>query len=220
MQQCIKFILFRNDTLHVSDGLFVHHQEFKTVHRATGICQTDAVLCLLASRQQRKDRPKHVECHYKIKYIWYNGAFSWFYYRKNSWTQVWKLICEPNSEFFSLNCIVRTAFNYFNYINKGCHVTAVDIGLHKNSYRVKLLNLFSKLITCRILDHTHTHIHTQSTCEFIQETLLEITTSSCDVKRTKPAHQWSLDFPVLQYNLEIKKKTSRIPTSWNVAYCI
>jgi len=27
-------------TLHVSDGLSVHHQEFKTVHTATDICQT------------------------------------------------------------------------------------------------------------------------------------------------------------------------------------
>ena len=35
-----KFILFWNDALHVSDGLSVHHQEFKTVHTATGICQT------------------------------------------------------------------------------------------------------------------------------------------------------------------------------------
>ena len=43
MYQCIKFILFLNDTLHVSDGLSVHDQEFKTVHTATG---------LLASRQQ------------------------------------------------------------------------------------------------------------------------------------------------------------------------
>jgi len=52
MQQCIKFILFWNDTLHISDGLSVHHQEFKTVHTATGICQADTALCLLASRQQ------------------------------------------------------------------------------------------------------------------------------------------------------------------------
>ena len=52
MHQCIKFILFRNDTLHVSDGLSVHHQEFKTVHTETGICQTDTALSLLASRQQ------------------------------------------------------------------------------------------------------------------------------------------------------------------------
>jgi len=44
MYQCIKFILFWNDVLHVSDGLSVHHQQFKTVHTATGIY-------LLASRQ-------------------------------------------------------------------------------------------------------------------------------------------------------------------------
>jgi len=48
MHQFIKFILFWNDTLHVSDGLSVHHQEFKTVHRATDICQTDTAVCLLA----------------------------------------------------------------------------------------------------------------------------------------------------------------------------
>jgi len=48
----MKFILFWNDTLHVSDGLPVHHQEFKTVHTATGICQTDTAVCVLASRQQ------------------------------------------------------------------------------------------------------------------------------------------------------------------------
>ena len=37
MHRCIKFILLGNDTLYVSDGLSVHHQEFKTVHTATGI---------------------------------------------------------------------------------------------------------------------------------------------------------------------------------------
>jgi len=48
MHQCIKFILVWNYTLHVSDGLSVHHQEFKTVHTATGKCQTDTAECLLA----------------------------------------------------------------------------------------------------------------------------------------------------------------------------
>ena len=86
MHQCIKFILFWNDTLHISDGLSVHHQECKTVHTATNISQTDTANCLLASRQQylfdirqllyvqsctpdygQKERPKHVECHSKIK---------------------------------------------------------------------------------------------------------------------------------------------------------
>jgi len=32
-------------TLHVSDGLSVHHQEFKIVHTATGICLTDTAVC-------------------------------------------------------------------------------------------------------------------------------------------------------------------------------
>jgi len=47
MHQSIKFILFWNDTPHISDGLYVHHQEFKTEHTATGICQTDNAVCLL-----------------------------------------------------------------------------------------------------------------------------------------------------------------------------
>ena len=39
-------------TLNVSDGVSVHHQEFSTVHTATGICQTDTAVdncCPLAS---------------------------------------------------------------------------------------------------------------------------------------------------------------------------
>ena len=48
MHQCIEFILFWNGTLHVLDDLAFHHQEFKTVHTATGICQTDTAVCLLA----------------------------------------------------------------------------------------------------------------------------------------------------------------------------
>jgi len=38
------------NTLHVSDGLSVNHQEFKTVHTAKGTYQTDTATCLLASR--------------------------------------------------------------------------------------------------------------------------------------------------------------------------
>jgi len=79
MHQCIQFILFWNGTVHVSEGLCIRHQEFETV-------QTDTAVCLLASRQQylfdkclllyvqsqnpddgRKDHPRHVECHSKIK---------------------------------------------------------------------------------------------------------------------------------------------------------
>jgi len=49
MHQFLRFILFWNNTLHVSDGLSFHHREFKTVHTTTGICQTDTVVCLLPS---------------------------------------------------------------------------------------------------------------------------------------------------------------------------
>jgi len=45
MDQCLKFILFLRNTLHVSDGLSVHHQEIKTVHTATCICLTYVVTC-------------------------------------------------------------------------------------------------------------------------------------------------------------------------------
>ena len=67
-----KIYFIWNNTLHVSDGLSVHHQELKTVHAAKYKCQTDTAVCLLASRQQssapddgRKDRPKHVQCYSK-----------------------------------------------------------------------------------------------------------------------------------------------------------
>jgi len=36
----------KDNALHVSDGLSAHHQEFKTVHTATGICQTDVCTVL------------------------------------------------------------------------------------------------------------------------------------------------------------------------------
>ena len=54
MHQCTKFILFWDETLHVSDGLSVHLQELKTVHTATGICQTDTAIYLLAVKPYRR----------------------------------------------------------------------------------------------------------------------------------------------------------------------
>jgi hypothetical protein len=62
MHQFLKFILFWNNILHVSDCLSIHHQESEVVHTATGVCQTGTAACLLvgmrwnffplASRQQ------------------------------------------------------------------------------------------------------------------------------------------------------------------------
>ena len=45
-------LFYCSNTLHVLDGLSVHHRELNTVHTATGVCQTDTADCLLASRQQ------------------------------------------------------------------------------------------------------------------------------------------------------------------------
>jgi len=50
------------------------------------ICMTNTCLLYVQSwtpDDGRKDRPKHVGCHSKIKKIWYIGASSWFYYRNN-----------------------------------------------------------------------------------------------------------------------------------------
>jgi len=46
MRQSLKFILFWNNTLHVSDGLSVYHQDFKTVRTATRVCQADTCCCI------------------------------------------------------------------------------------------------------------------------------------------------------------------------------
>jgi len=50
MHQFLKFILFWNNTLHVTDGLSIHDQEFKIVHTATDTCQKDTATCLLTER--------------------------------------------------------------------------------------------------------------------------------------------------------------------------
>jgi len=51
MHQRIKFILFWNDSLHVPDGLFVHHQEFKTVIQQQAYVKQILLDCWLASNQ-------------------------------------------------------------------------------------------------------------------------------------------------------------------------
>jgi len=48
MRQFLKFILLCSNILRVSDGLSIYHQESKTVHTASGICQTDTATSLLA----------------------------------------------------------------------------------------------------------------------------------------------------------------------------
>ena len=49
----------------------------------------------------RKDRPKHIECHSKIKLIWYIGASSWFCYGN------WQIFSCPHTHVY-LFCTVNT----------------------------------------------------------------------------------------------------------------
>jgi len=37
--------LFLQDAVRVSSGFSVHHQEYKTAHTASGICQTNTATC-------------------------------------------------------------------------------------------------------------------------------------------------------------------------------
>jgi len=80
---CIKCILFWNHTVHVSDGLSVHHQEFKTVHTATGICQTDTAVYSLELLMMDGTTFRNMYSVIQKKLFWYIGASSWFYYRNS-----------------------------------------------------------------------------------------------------------------------------------------
>jgi hypothetical protein len=71
--------LFWFNTLHISEGLSVHHQEFKTVHTATGICQTAAATCLLAGTRWNSFRYQAGSSRCLTnKYICETGASGWF----------------------------------------------------------------------------------------------------------------------------------------------
>jgi len=54
MHQCIKFIYFRMALYMFRTVCSVHHQEFKTLHTVTGICQTDTAVCLLAGTASKQ----------------------------------------------------------------------------------------------------------------------------------------------------------------------
>ena len=55
MHQCIKFILFWNDTIHVSDGLSVHHQELRNYIQQHAFIKQITAVCLLAGTRYQAD---------------------------------------------------------------------------------------------------------------------------------------------------------------------
>jgi len=51
--RCTNFSIYSwNRTLHVSDNIYVHHQESSTVHTTIGMCHTGTADCLLASSNE------------------------------------------------------------------------------------------------------------------------------------------------------------------------
>jgi len=86
MHQCIKFVLFWNDNLHITAVCLLASTRCSISYSLASRQHYLFDKCLLLYIQSRtpddgrEDRPKHVECHYKIKQI---GASSWFYYRNN-----------------------------------------------------------------------------------------------------------------------------------------
>ena len=72
--QCYTLLFIVVNALHVSGGFFAHHQELKTVHTPSGICQaclllplavaaSNQMLCVqfLSPDDGRRNLPKHVE---------------------------------------------------------------------------------------------------------------------------------------------------------------
>ena len=64
MHRCTNFILFWNDTLHVSDGLSVHHQEFLQFHlvpdsemTAVSVWQMLVAVCAVLNSWRWTERP-------------------------------------------------------------------------------------------------------------------------------------------------------------------
>jgi len=55
--RCTNVLFYFGMTVHVSDGLSVHHQEFKTVHTETDICQTDTAVCTVLNSRWWTERP-------------------------------------------------------------------------------------------------------------------------------------------------------------------
>jgi len=114
----------------------------------------------------RKDRPKHVECYSKIKYIWETGASSWFYYRNVSrYTAIWtsNLGCDAGLFFSDF----KLEFNPLNpELNPICYMLALLAHhfLHVSRIMVKSLTirlLMSYIYGAPILDVSRSHTTTQ-----------------------------------------------------------
>ena len=111
-----KFSSLLNITLHVSDGLSVHHVRW--LHASMQSTNMMLYVQSWTSDDGRKDHPKHVE--------WYSinskiCASSWFYYRNMSrctvpWTSDLLLCCRRQWLWLPLTSLIKVSFTLFSAI--------------------------------------------------------------------------------------------------------
>ena len=140
-----QIILFCSNTLHVSDGLSGHHQQFKTVHRATGICHTDTADCLQASSQlyagiclhTRQSSTQNNKSQVSHRY----SCFSWW------WTYSRPKHVEKRNKHTKKNC-VPTGFIYKIHVTRPICYKLLDLApqqLQSADHKAALRSKFSAL---------------------------------------------------------------------------
>jgi len=114
MHQCIKFILFWNDTLHVSDGL-AFCSLLASKQRAVSVA-----VCTVLNSWWWTARPSETwRMSFQNKIIWYIGASSWFYYRSYGVTK--PPTSTQVSDSFRLEPFMRPVKNKWVFVDGGLY---------------------------------------------------------------------------------------------------
>jgi hypothetical protein len=117
---------FWDNSLHVSDGVSVHHQEFKTVRTAAGICTV-----LYSWWWTGKDHPEHVECYPKNKInlrsccIFFGFTVEIYCDARSYEHQIWKDFCGYIALIILLPLFVNYSSNSFCF-------SSLYVSGHKN----------------------------------------------------------------------------------------
>jgi len=108
MHQCIKFILFWNDSLQVCLLAGTRQQA------DSSIWHMPVALCAVLNSWWRTERPSET-CRqsFQNKIIWYTGASSWFYYSRC--TAIWTSHGSSNWFYYTNNITMHGHMN-FSYI--------------------------------------------------------------------------------------------------------
>jgi len=153
MRQCIKFIYF-GMTLYMfrtvfpsiisSSRLYIQQQAF--------VKQILLYVQSWTADDGRKDRLKHVDCHSKIKLIWYIGASGWFYYRNDL-----NMLMKNNNDMW-LNIFINVCLSV-HHVSVWQSVTCfryfcIENPLH--TFTVSVVRLVFSL-SCLMLPHSAVH---------------------------------------------------------------